>query len=973
MEEAPGATLPDPAASRERSSHYLQMRSVIRCHTSARSSRAAIFLSAVLLLLGAAAGSTEAQHPVWLDSLRAHDTFDFYASGPYRTGVPRPDSLLGYSIGMRQTQYADQQRVLQAIAAAASDRVHVEEFGATAEGRVMRLYVVSAPENIARLDQIRANLESLGDSRRTNEQAAAQLAAQTPAVVMLSFSVHGNESPGFEAAMSVLYQLAAGEDANTQQALRNTVVVINPSSNPDGHERFAVWYNSVAMGNPDFAALEHSEPWSIQGRFNHYRFDMNRDVMSSTQAEVKAIVGAMLRWKPQVAVDLHGQTTQYFFPPAARPVHQHIAGSLSEKWMTAIGGGNAAAFDQNGWLYFVRDQFDLYYPGYFDTWPSLTGATGMTYETDGGGWKGLLYRRDDESLLSFRDGISKHHVAALATIGTVAERSAERLEDWATFRRQAVASGRSDRMRRIVWDGVERPKRAAELAAALMRSGIEVRRVDSEFASARAHAYSGGRVQGRRFPVGSYVVDLAQPHGRMARAMLEPVAAMDVEFARTQLDRFRRNQQRSSGTEGFEFYDVTAWSLPVAFGLEAWWTEDAQALSGDLLSLPPAPTGAAAISQAAFGTERLPVDIPGGVVGGAARTAYLFTPERTMSATLAYRLMEEGFRVSVAAEPIEADGFAYSRGSYVVRVNRNDSTLHQRIAQLASETGVAVRAANTAWAGQQQFGIGSGWVVPLKQPRIAMVADEGISQTSYGAIWWTLERRYRIPFTALTWNRLSGSLSRFDVLIIPSGSAGSISSRLGSAGTERLRDWVRAGGTLVTMSGSAAWAATEAANLTSTRLVSASDDSSERATAEDAEGSERRQVDSLLAVTSPGAEDRPAPVPGAHFEARIDRTHWLTFGYERPNLTLMVDGRNFFTLSKEGVNIAAFPEEDGFHRAGFVWPNNTERLLRGTAAIVAEPLGQGHVILFQQEPLFRGWWRSLDGMFLNALLLGPAF
>src|SRR5690606_37281389 len=212
--------------------------------------------------------------------------------------------------------------------------------------------------------------------------------------------------------------------------------------------------------------------------------DMNRDVMSSTQAEVKAIVGAMLRWKPQVAVDLHGQTTQYFFPPAARPVHQHIAGSLSEKWMTAIGGGNAAAFDQNGWLYFVRDQFDLYYPGYFDTWPSLTGATGMTYETDGGGWKGLLYRRDDESLLSFRDGISKHHVAALATIGTVAERSAERLEDWATFRRQAVASGRSDRMRRIVWDGVERPKRAAELAAALMRSGIEVRRVDSEFASA---------------------------------------------------------------------------------------------------------------------------------------------------------------------------------------------------------------------------------------------------------------------------------------------------------------------------------------------------------------------------------------------------------------------------------------------------------------------------------------------------------
>ncbi len=948
------------------------MRPVYRCYTSARSPRAAILLSALLLLF-APAGTSGAQHPVWLDSLRRHDTFDFYAVGPYRQGIPRPDSLLGYPLGMRQTQYSDQQRVLQAIAQAASDRVHVEEFGATAEGRVMRLYVVSAPENIARLDAIRTQLEALGDSRGTSEQEAARLAAGLPAVVMLSFSVHGNESPGFEAAMSVLYQLAAGEDANTRQALQNTVVVINPSSNPDGHERFAVWYNSVALGNPDPAAMEHSEPWSIQGRFNHYRFDMNRDVMSTTQSEVQAIVRAMIRWKPQVAVDLHGQTTQYFFPPAARPVHQHIAGSLSEKWMTAIGAGNAEAFDRNGWLYYVRDQFDLYYPGYFDTWPSLTGATGMTYETDGGGWKGLLWRRDDETLLSFRDGIAKHHVAALATIGTVAERSAERLQDWATFRRQAVTAGRSGRMRRIIWNSSEDPKRAAELAALLLRAGIEVRRADGEFASARAHSYAGGRVQGRRFPAGSYVVDLAQPHGQMARAMLEPVAAMDVQFARTQLDRFRRNQQRSSGTEGYEFYDVTAWSLPVAFGLDAWWTEDTQQVSGELLTLPAPPTGATALLQAARGPEQLPVEIRGAVAGGTARTAYLFTSETNSSASLAYRLMEAGHRVSVAAQPIEADGYAYPRGTYVVRVNRNDSTLHRNIADLARETGVMVRAANTAWTGQQQFGIGSGWVVPLEQPRIAIVADEGISQTSYGAIWWSLERRYRIPFTPLTWSRLSGSLSQFDVLVIPSGSSGAISSRLGSGGMSRLREWVRAGGTLVTMAGSAAWAATESADLTSTRLVGSSDDSSRRAGSEDAEESERRQADSLLAVVSPGAQDAPAPVPGAHFEARLDRTHWLTFGYERPSLTVMVDGRNFFTLSSEGTNVAVFPDEDGFHRAGFVWPNNTERLLRGTAAVVVEPQGQGHVVLFQQEPMFRGWWRAMDRMFLNALLLGPAF
>lgn len=929
--------------------------------------------TAVLVLLAATAGDVAAQHPTWADSLRSHPSFDFLAEGPYRQAVPVPDSLLGYAIGWRQTQYSDQQRVLQAIAAAAPDRVHTEEFGATAEGRVMRLYVVSAPENISRLDEIRSDLARLGDPRTTSAAEASEIATRTPAVVMLSFSVHGNESPGFEAAMTVLYQLAAGEGSRTLDMLRNTVVVINPSSNPDGHERFAVWYNSVALGNPDAGALEHNEPWSIQGRFNHYRFDMNRDVMTTTQSEVQAIVGAMLRWKPQVAVDLHGQTEQYFFPPAARPVNQHIAGPLSERWLTAIGQGNANAFDRHGWLYFVRDVFDLYYPGYFDTWPSLTGATGMTYETDGGGWKGLLWRNADGTLLSFRDGIARHHVASLATIATTAAYSTERLTDWATYRRDAVASGRSARMRRIVWDGSEDPGRAAELAALLVRAGIEVRRADAEFASGRAHAYAGGRVSGRRFPAGSYVVDLAQPHGRMARALLEPAPAIDVEFARVQLERFRRNQQRSSGTEGYEFYDITAWSLPVAFGLESWWTEDTQQVSGSLLTLPPLPTGADAIRLAASGTPALPVQVPGGVMGGnRAGTAYIFTPQRDASAGLAYRLLEEGFRVGVAMDPIEADGFGFVRGSYVVRVTRNDSTIHDRIDALARQAGVDVFAASSAWTGSQQFGVGSSTVVPLKLPRIAIIADDGISQPSFGAIWWTLERRYRIPFTPLTWNRMSGDLSRFDVIIVPSGSGGTISARLGSGGTDRLRAWVRGGGTLVTMSGSTAWAAGGQVDLTSARLVGASDDSTRRPSSEDAEEGDRRQADSLLAIISPGASDSPAPVPGAHFDARLDRTHWLTHGYERPLLTMLVDGRGFLTPSRNGTNVAVFPPEGDFHKAGFIWPDNTERLLRGTAAVIAEPQGQGHVVLFQQEPVFRGLWRALDRMFLNAILLGPA-
>jgi hypothetical protein len=295
---------------------------------------------------------------------------------------------------------------------------------------------------------------------------------------------------------------------------------------------------------------------------------MNRDLIASTQPEVQAIMRGMLRWHPQVAVDQHGQVGTYFFPPAAAPVNRNI-GPASEKWLTAIGRANAAAFDRYGWQYFVRDQFDLYYPGYYDTWPSLTGATGMTYETDGGGWKGLLWRREDGSLLSFRDGIAKHWVSAMATIEATAARAAERLTDYAAYRRAAVDAGRAGPMRQVVIVPGADPQRAAELAAALVRAGVEVRRADAQFSSGRAHAYGAGSLPNapagaRTFAAGAYVVDLAQPQGRLARAVLEPAPALDPQFARRQQERFRRNQRRGEAgfTEDPEFYDITAWSLP---------------------------------------------------------------------------------------------------------------------------------------------------------------------------------------------------------------------------------------------------------------------------------------------------------------------------------------------------------------------------------------------------------------------------
>jgi hypothetical protein len=936
---------------------------------------------AVGVLLGLASTPARAQLPTGVplsvaDSIGRDDrAFSFYDRGPYRSAVPRPETILGYAIGDQNTQHDLQQRVLLAIADGAKDRIRVEEIGTTNERRPMRLFLVSAPENIARLDAIRADLARLADPRGLAASERDALIGRTPAVVWINESVHGNEAPGFETAMQTLYQLAASDEPATVAALRNVLVVLNPSTNPDGHERFAVWYNSIHARAPEPFAMEHNEPWSIQGRFNHYRFDMNRDVMTTTQREAQNLVRAMHRWHPMVAVDQHGQTTNYFFPPTARPLNANL-GADFQKWMEIYGRGNASAFDKYGWMYYSRDVFDFFGPFYWDSWPSLTGAIGMTYETDCGGWKGILWRREDGSLCSFRDGIAKHYVTAIATIETTGAQRAERVRDWHTFRAEAVEMGRTGPMKRVVLLPGEDPVKAMELVNTLLRSGIEVRRASSAFSSSRAHAFADDRsaAGSRRFDSGVYVIDLAQPMGRAAKAVLEPAPALDQEFARSQIEKYRRNLRRGSnvGGEGYEFYDVTAWSLPVTFGVEAYWTEDTPAVEGELLAAnweQPAP-GAVIASP-----------IAGRVLGDRpARSAYIFSSERANAPRLAYRLLADGYRVSSSSQPIEAAGRRWPRGTYVVRTARNDTSLHSRIERYARESGVDVTGVGTAFTESGgQYGIGGESMVDLRAPRVALVGDQGTSQTGYGATWWSFEQRYGLRFTPVSTQWLAaGDLSQFNVIVIPTGSAGTLDRILGKNGADRLREWLQRGGTLMTFGGASAWASREQVKLTTARPVGPDGDKRDTTGISTPADSARRAAaqaqEDLLAVTSPGATNAsPVSLPGSHFDVVLDRTHWLTNGHENRRMTVMLEGGTFLTLSKEGANVAVFPQTGTLHRAGFVWPENTERLLRNTALLVEEPVGDGHLVLFANEPLFRGWWRALDKMVMNAIVLGPGY
>ena len=867
--------------------------------------------------------------------------FDFYARGPYRPNVPRPEQITGYQAGEQHTMYAVMQRYLDTLLASAPDRVRAETWGQTVEHRPYRVLIISDPANIARIEQIRSAIAELADPRKTTPARANAVAAQEPIVALFQYSVHGDEPAGFEAAMQVAYHMLAGEDSVTKTILKNVVFVLNPSANPDGHERFAAWYNSVAVGADDPWAFEQNEPWSITGRYNHFRFDMNRDLVAQSQPEARIMMDGILRWHPQVFVDHHSTTQTFFFPPVAPAVNQNLPPQTT-RWFETFGRGNAAAFDRYGWQYYVRGVFDFFYVGYWDEWTTFQGATGMTYETDGG--PEFNKRRDDGTISSFRDGIAHHFIASLATLETSAANRQARLEDYYAFRRSAMDEVATDRMKRIVLVPGSDARQAAHVIGLLLRHGIEVSRLTQSAASTLAHSYMGGAAGRRTFPAGSYVIDLNQPQRRLAKALLEPNAVLERAFVEDQVSRFRRNRRRGEDAdkEDYGFYDVTAWSLPYSFNLEAYWTEDAGGLGGQSVTdtlLPPVPAAPRAGS------------------------AYVFRNDNLGAARLALALEREGFNLAVAVQPLRADGRDYPRGTFVVRLQRNPATLHERIVALAGPLGVPVTAVQSAFADTGNVGTGSDAVVSLSPSKVLVGVGDGIGETSYGWLWHFLARDLGMPFTPVSLRGIANmdNLSAYNVIVLPDGSGSRMKSQLGDGGVTKLKAWVQSGGVLIGIGGAADFASNKDVGLSTISEVGA--DSGK------ADSTLKADAPPLLSPTAT-ARDKPEWLPGSIFRATLDRTHWLTFGYEQDQLPVFLDGSTFWKQSKGGANPVVF-SGDSLTLSGFTWPDNTERLLKGTAWAVVENHGSGRVVLFLGDPLFRAYWRGTARLVSNAILFGP--
>ncbi len=844
--------------------------------------------------------------------------FEFYPAGTYLPHISSPEKILGYPLGSTFSRYEDVREYIHHLAEI-SERVRLEQFGTTNERRKMYLLQISAPENLARLEAIRADNNKLADPRLLGENEARTLMKNLPVTVWLNYGIHGDESAAFETAMQIAYQLAAGTDSLTRAVLKNVVVLINVCHNPDSHERFVTWYNSVQVGprgTADPNAAEHHDPWGMNTTGNHYQIDLNRDWFIASQAETRAVLQHYLRWQPQVLVDHHGETHNYFFGPQADPINANISKHV-QRWFKIFADANARAFDRLGWSYYGREDFDEFYPGYTSAWACLNGAVGMTYETDGGGDRGLQVERwDDGTIVTLRDGIHHHFTASLTTLATVAQQREARLRDFYQFKQSAIAEGRTANMRRFLLVPGNDPQRCIKLVQTLLRQGIEVHEATAAFQLDKVRDYFNRTTAIKNFPAGTFIVEATQPQKRLLTAILEPEPFL------------RAADTLASGADPWAepYYDLTAWALPYSYNAEAYYSADGRGAPVRLLE------------REAF----LQKQFVGNVRGTRARYGYLFAYESNSAAKLLAHLLQKEYVVMTAQTSLRVAGKEFERGAVLVRVERNRASLHEELVRWSAQFGVEMFALNSATT-DNELRLGSPKLKSLRSPRIAVMTGTPVNTPEYGAIWHMLEREYEIKFTALQMQELrDADLRRYNVIVFPDDEErwaqprGFYRESLREAGVNKLRRWIEDGGTFVGIKGGARLALQDSASPRSA---------------------------GFCATRLLGTMDK---TPGTIFQMRPRARHLLAAGFEAP-LPVLARSSLLFSPSAQAETIFAFENK----LSGISAPQDEQRS-NGAPYVLKEKVGSGQVILFADDPTFRLAWQGLARVFLNAILLGPS-
>ncbi len=875
----------------------------------------------------------------------AADSFEFWPGADYDPAVPSVESVIGHTSGERITWYRDAIRYFETLETALPDQVSVHRYAESWEGRELIYVVISSAANMARIDEIKAGMQSLRDAGSTSQAEADALIESLPAVTWLSYGVHGNEISSTDAAMLTAYHLlAARGDERVGRILDETVVIIDPMQNPDGRDRFIHAFE-MAEGLEPFAdrlAAEHDEPWP-SGRVNHYLFDLNRDWFIQSQPETRGRVDAIQEWYPVAFVDAHemGSDSTYYFAPEALPYNPHLAADQRAS-LELFGRNNARWFDHFGIDYFTREVFDAFYPGYGASWPSYFGSVAMTYEQGSAG--GLIFRQYDGVEVSYAETVRGHFVTSLATTETVANNREKFLKEFYDYQRSAIAEGGRESIRAYVLPTQADQAGADKLAALLVRQGAKI-----------GIATEGFRACGENFEAGSYVINLNQPAKRLIRTLMDIDVPMDAEFVAEQ-------ERRRAKDLPDDIYDVTAWSLPLMLNVET-------VACSRRIAVDTTPAGSEFVR-------------PGEVRGGEASVAYLVPWGEATSARFLANALKQGLAVKSTDRAFTHDGRRYASGTLIIDVADNPDS-DARIRHLALTTGANVVAVDDSWISDGP-NFGSGNVVRHNAPSVAIAWDRPTSAYSAGSTRFVIERQFDYPVTPIRTERLkTADLRSYDVLILPE-SWGDYAEALGEAGAANLKRWVAEGGVLIAVGSANRYVADDKFELAALRredaVIETEDDDKAAKTSgngdedDDVSTVEGRYLESLDDYEAAIRPERESPdsVGGVLVRATVDPDHWLGAGVAE-TINVLVRGPDIYApiARDKGTNVARFVAADELLASGYLWEENRRQLAFKPFAVV-EDSGRGFVVSFTQDPNVRAYLDGLNVIFMNAIFRGSA-
>ena len=802
----------------------------------------------------------------------------------YNAKIPTPESVLGFQVGKWHASHDKIVQYMYALAEA-SDRITIENRGKTYEDRPLLLLTITAAKNHQNLENIRTTHLELSNTSVSSSLNIANL----PLVIYQGFSIHGNEASGANAGLLIAYYLAAAQGEYIEELLNNTIILFDPAYNPDGIQRFSTWVNMhknqhLTSDNND---REYNEEWP-QGRTNHYWFDMNRDWLVSQLPESQARIRSFHQWKPNILTDHHemGTNTTYFFQPGIPSRTHPLTPKLNQKLTSKISNYHAKALDNIGSLYYSKENFDDFYYGKGSTFPDINGGIGILFEQASA--RGHI-QQTVNGYLTFPFAIRNQVTTALSTLKAGKELRIELLSYQRTFYQNTSKEITKDKNKAIVFGDATDKTKIYQFAAMLKRQHIKFNTLKSDI-----------KIKGQTFSTtNSYIIPNNQTNYRMLKAMFE---------------------KRTTFQDSL-FYDVSAWTLPLAFGLNYGYVSNASVI----------------------GDEVKVLEIPKGKMAKKSNYAYLLKWNDYNSPKALNTVLSKGIRAKVALKPFTINEKKYDYGTILIPVaNQNHSSdkIYNILQQITQKSGLSIDATTTGLA--TGTNLGSPNFKTLNKPNVAIIVGDGISSYDAGEIWHLLDTRYGFKITKLdTRNLRNTNLSRYTTIII----ANSYDNDL-NISKENLKTFVKNGGTIVGYRNTLEW-------LNKNKFIKLEFKKKKSKTA--SIPFDQRQ-------NFKGAQF----IGGAIFEATIDRSHPINFGYNTTKIALFRNTSLF--IKTDSISNYKYPIRYTKNPllAGYISKENLKAISE-TIPFKITNLGKGKVIVFTDNTNFRAFWYGTNKLMMNAI------